>query len=57
MDDIQTDASKLELRKEVAARLEVVRAQLRATGATVLTPTAEWTLLHKEMLALNRKLR
>ena len=29
----------------------------RYSGATVLTPTAEWTALRKEMLELNRKLK
>ena len=49
--------AKVEERKIAADRLEIVRAQLRATGATVLTPTAEWTALRKEMLELNRKLK
>lgn len=44
-------------RKAVEERLEVVRAQLRATGATVLSPTVEWTALRKEMLELARKLK
>jgi hypothetical protein len=49
--------TKAEDRKVVEERLEVVRAKLRATGATVLSPTAEWTALRKEMLELNRKLK
>ncbi len=48
---------KAEQRRVAAERLEIVRTQLRATGATVLSPTAEWTALHKELLELNRKLR
>ena len=44
-------------RKEAAEELELVRAKLRATGATVLTPTAEWTELRKRMMVLNRKLK
>jgi hypothetical protein len=51
-----TDAKAAE-RRIVEEKLEVVRAKLRATGATVLTPTAEWTALRKEMLELNRKLK
>jgi hypothetical protein len=38
-------------------RLEVVRAKLRETGATVLSPTAEWLELRKELLVINRKLK
>ncbi len=49
--------AKAEERKAVEEKLEVVRAKLRATGATVLSPTAEWTALRKEMLELNRKLK
>jgi hypothetical protein len=48
-----TDAKAEEL-KRIADKLEVVRTKLRATGATVLSPTAEWTALRKEMLELNR---
>ena len=44
-------------RRLVAEQLEIVRAKLQATGATVLSPTAEWTALRKEMLELNRKLK
>lgn len=44
-------------RKELTERLEVVRAKIRATGATVLSPTAEWTTLRKEMLDLVKKLK
>ena len=49
--------AKPEERKLNAERLEIVRAQLRANGATVLSPTAEWRALRKEMLELNRKLK
>jgi hypothetical protein len=49
--------AKAEERTRYAEHLEIVRAKLRATGATVLTPTAEWTALRKEMLELNRKLK
>jgi hypothetical protein len=52
MDDVKAEQHKL-----VAEQLLVVRAKLRATGATVLSPTAEWTALRKEMLELNRKLK
>ena len=48
---------KIEERKRVTEQLEVVRAKLRATGATVLSPTTEWAALRKEMLELNRKLK
>jgi hypothetical protein len=47
----------LEERKLMTEKLEIVRAKLRATGATVLSPTAEWTALRKEMLELNKKLK
>jgi hypothetical protein len=50
------DAKAAERRLNVE-KLEIVRAKLRATGATVLSPTAEWTALRKEMLELNRKLK
>lgn len=49
--------AKAEERRLTTEQLEVVRAKLRATGATVLSPTAEWTALRKEMLELNRKLK
>jgi hypothetical protein len=48
---------KEEERRLLTEQLETVRAKLRATGATVLSPTAEWTALRKEMLELNRKLK
>jgi hypothetical protein len=51
------DVLKTDDRKVVAAQLEVVRAKLRETGATVLSPTAEWTALRKQMLLLARKLK
>lgn len=44
-------------RQQISERLAVVREQIRATGATVLSPTSEWTALHKEMLLLARKLK
>jgi hypothetical protein len=49
--------TKVEERQRAAERLQVVRAKLVATGATVLTPTAEWTALRKEMVELTRKLK
>jgi len=49
--------AKAEDRVRVAEQLELVRAKLRATGATVLSPTVEWTALRKEMLELARKLK
>lgn len=49
--------AKAEEHKRISEQLEVVRAKLRATGATVLSPTAEWSALRKEMLELNRKLK
>ncbi len=49
--------AKSEERKVVAEQLETARAKLRATGATVLSPTAEWTALQKEIASLKRKLR
>src|SRR4026209_2309515 len=52
MNDVTTEQRKL-----AAERLAIVRAKLLATGATVLSPTAEWTALRKEMLELNRKLK
>jgi hypothetical protein len=53
---MMTDVKSAE-RRVVEEKLAIVRAKLQATGATVLTPTAEWTALRKEMLLLNRKLR
>ena len=51
------DEAKVEERRLVAARLEIVRGELLATGATVLSPTAEWTALRREMLDLNKQLK
>ncbi len=51
------DETKTEERRQVAEELEIVRAKLRATGATVLSPTTEWTALRKQMLVLTRKLK
>lgn len=44
-------------RKLVAEQLEIARTKLRATGASVLSPTAEWLVLQKEIATLKRKLR
>jgi hypothetical protein len=52
MDDVKTEARKL-----VVEQLAVVRAKLQATGATVLSPTAEWAALRKKMLELNKQLK
>jgi hypothetical protein len=49
--------TKEEERKRVAERLQIVRAKLLATGATVLSPTIEWSTLRKEMVELTRKLK
>jgi hypothetical protein len=49
--------AKAEARKVDVEKLATVRAKLRATGATVLSPTAEWAALRKEMLELNKKLK
>ena len=58
MAELKTDARNVAVdRKVVAEQLEAVRAKLSATGATVLSPTAEWTTLRKQMLVLSRKLR
>ncbi len=51
------EEAKTEERRQVAEELEIVRAKLRATGATVLSPTTEWTALRKQMLLLARKLK
>jgi len=52
MSDVKTEERKL-----AEEQLAEVRAQLIATGATVLTPTAEWLALRKKMLELGRKLK
>jgi hypothetical protein len=44
-------------RQLVAEQLEIARTKLRATGATVLSPTTEWAALQKEIVALKRKLK
>jgi hypothetical protein len=49
--------AEAEKRKLIAEQLEAARARLRATGATVLSPTAEWIALQKEIVALKRKLK
>jgi hypothetical protein len=46
-----------EERKVISERLAKVREQLRATGATALTPTPEWAALRKEVVSLSRKLK
>lgn len=51
------DDAKTEQRRVAAEQLEIVRAKLRATGATVLSPTAEWTALRKQFLELSKKLK
>ena len=51
------DEIKIEERRQVSEELEIVRAKLRATGATVLSPTTEWTTLRKQMLLLAKKLK
>ncbi len=51
------DETKTEERRQVEEQLEIVRAKLRATGATVLSPTNEWAELRKQMLVLTRKLK
>jgi hypothetical protein len=48
---------KTEKRRLLAEELEMVRAKLRATGATVLSPTPEWTALQKQVVELKRKLK
>jgi hypothetical protein len=48
---------KAEERRLVAEQLELARVKLRATGATVLSPTAEWVALQKEIVTLKRKLK
>jgi hypothetical protein len=48
---------KADERTLAAEQLEIVRAKLRATGATVLSPTPEWAALRKEMLELTKKLK
>ncbi|HTU27634.1 MAG TPA: hypothetical protein VMF30_19645 [Pirellulales bacterium] len=49
--------AKTEERKSLTAQLETARVKLRATGATVLSPTPEWTALQKEIVTLKRKLK
>ena len=49
--------AKTQERKRATEQLEIARAKLRATGATVLSPTAEWTALQKEIVMLKRKLK
>jgi hypothetical protein len=51
------DDAKTEERRLIAEQLEIVRAKLRATGATVLSPTAEWSALRKKILELNKQLK
>jgi hypothetical protein len=44
-------------RARLTEELEIARAKLRATGATVLSPTPEWTALQKQVAELKRKLK
>jgi TRAP-type C4-dicarboxylate transport system substrate-binding protein len=44
-------------RRAIVEQLEAAREKLRATGATVLSPTAEWNELRKEVQALAKKLK
>jgi len=48
---------KVKEREAATEQLAAVRAKLHATGATVLSPTAEWLALKKEMQLLVRKLK
>ena len=51
------DDAKTEERRLVNEQLKIVRAKLQATGATVLSPTDEWTALRKKMQQLNKQLK
>lgn len=42
--------------QEINEKLDSLRKQIRATGATVLSPTPAWDSLRKEIAVLNRKL-
>ena len=42
--------------KKITDELIKLRDQLRANGATALTPTPEWAALRKEIAALNKSL-
>jgi hypothetical protein len=42
--------------KKITDGLIKLRDQLRANGATALTPTPEWASLRKEIAALNKSL-
>lgn len=42
--------------QEINGKLDTLRAQIRETGATVLSPTPAWESLRKEIATLNRKL-
>jgi hypothetical protein len=43
--------------ERISQRLAKLREQLRANGATALTPTPEWVALRKEVSLLNGKLK
>jgi hypothetical protein len=49
--------AEAEERRLVAEQLEIARTKLHATGASVLSPTTEWTALQKEIAVLKRKLK
>jgi hypothetical protein len=55
--EFSMEETKTEERRQVSEELEIVRAKLRATGATVLSPTTEWAALRKQMLLLTKKLK
>lgn len=42
--------------KKITDQLVAVREKLRITGATALSPTAEWAALRKEIVLLNKTL-
>lgn len=44
-------------RKLLAEQLETARTKLRATGASVFSPTPEWSALQKEVARLKKKLK
>ena len=52
MSDAKTDERKL-----LTEQLEIARTKLRATGASVFSPTPEWSALQKEVARLKKKLK
>ncbi len=52
---LKGDLTTLEI-KAITDQLVALREQIMATGATVLSPTAEWDRLRKEIALLNKKL-